>query len=632
MPSQYFSGWRSGLARCTAVAAAVTAVNVVFLVVAIPRLDTSGYSGMEGAMFSGGCNEAKQISIWLHLAINILATALLGAGNYMQQVLTAPTRHEIDLAHGKREYLDIGVSSFHNLSRISRKRVVAWVVLAFSSLPIHLLYNSVVSFETGVSRYTVYAARWKDLNDPDFEFETELYQALKTSLNEYERLENEECITNYARKLMSDRGEVILILDPSIPDNKTGDIHIWGGDPLSSSGTAYDWICDGSTQEVTTCDVSSVDPENWKVNAGAVHVEGEERYMRVDYCLSKPVSEHCRLILSIPLLAIVVGCNVLKLVGLALTWLSLDKKPLLILGDALASFLEDPDPATEGQCLLSKPSRQPVSWEAGPRVWLPKKHRWATSVSPRRYGVTVFFCISKVIAASVLLQMGISHILAETEVTPSLADLWNRGFGEVRVDSLIFFGAFDGPIRMVLMSNLPQLILSLLYAAINGMWTAMLVGVEWNSYGMKRKGLRTTYPVGLQRKTYWLSLPLSIFFVRLVAHEDTLWTSLPETSAPKVITTCGYSPIAIIFSIVLGSLILLITIGASLRMMKPAVPTGGTCSAVLSAACHQPESDENAASELVKWGVIAGRDGESLDHACLTSWSVEVPKAGRWYQ
>lgn len=93
---------------------------------------------------------------------------------------------------------------------------------------------------------------------------------------------------------------------------------------------------------------------------------------------------------------------------------------------------------------------------------------------------------------------------------PSMTALWNRGFGQVNVDALIDFSEYSisGAMGMVVISNLPQLILSLLYTALNGMWTTMLVGAEWNSYGVKHKGLRTTYPVGKQRKTYWLSLPL----------------------------------------------------------------------------------------------------------------------------
>jgi hypothetical protein len=102
--------------------------------------------------------------------------------------------------------------------------------------------------------------------------------------------------------------------------------------------------------------------------------------------------------------------------------------------------------------------------------------------------------------------MGMQHIGGST----SLVELWNRGFGRVSLDTLIDFHEIkaEGLVSMVLISNLPQLILSLLYAALNGMWTAMLVGVEWNSYGSRHKSLRTTYPVGHQRKTYWLSLPL----------------------------------------------------------------------------------------------------------------------------
>jgi hypothetical protein len=144
MPTRYFSGWRAGLARCTAVASIVTAINITFLLVAIPRLDISASGSSEGALFSGDCKRAKQLSIWLHLAINILATALLAAGNYTQQVLTAPTRSEINIGHSQEKWLDIGVSSLHNLRQISGKRVAAWILLALTSVPIHLLYNSIL--------------------------------------------------------------------------------------------------------------------------------------------------------------------------------------------------------------------------------------------------------------------------------------------------------------------------------------------------------------------------------------------------------------------------------------------------------------------------------------------------------
>lgn len=114
-------------------------------------------------------------------------------------------------------------------------------------------------------------------------------------------------------------------------------------------------------------------------------------------------------------------------------------------------------------------------------------------------------CMVTIGVASFLLVLGMEHISER-----NIIELWNRGFGRVSLDTLIDFHHFriKGLVSMVLISNLPQLILSLLYAALNGIWTAMLVGVEWNSYGSRHKSLRTTYPVGQQRKTYWLSLPL----------------------------------------------------------------------------------------------------------------------------
>lgn len=106
MLKQYFKGWRSGLARATAAAAVVTITNVILLTVAAPRLKRFDpwmaqelKSNPKTALYDGDCATAKQLSIWLHLVINILATVLLAAGNYVQQVPTAPTRHEIDLAH-----------------------------------------------------------------------------------------------------------------------------------------------------------------------------------------------------------------------------------------------------------------------------------------------------------------------------------------------------------------------------------------------------------------------------------------------------------------------------------------------------------------------------------------------------
>lgn len=109
------------------------------------------------------------------------------------------------------------------------------------------------------------------------------------------------------------------------------------------------------------------------------------------------------------------------------------------------------------------------------------------------------------IVTSVLLATGIRQI-ARDSVT-SFAALWDRGFGSIDVECLVLLNSLS-PVKTSLLSNTPQLIVSIIYTTVNGMWTAMMVGNEWNGYGLRKKSLRTTAAVGRQRSSYWLSLPL----------------------------------------------------------------------------------------------------------------------------
>lgn len=96
----------------------------------------------DGILFDGNCDRARKLNSGLHLLINVLSTVLLSSSNYCMQCLSAPTRKEVDDAHSKGKWLDIGVQSVHNLRMIyntDRKRAVVWFLLGISSLPLHLL-------------------------------------------------------------------------------------------------------------------------------------------------------------------------------------------------------------------------------------------------------------------------------------------------------------------------------------------------------------------------------------------------------------------------------------------------------------------------------------------------------------
>lgn len=91
-------------------------------------------------IFQGDCSLADTLGTVLHALINALSTGLLAASNVCMQMLLSPTRSEIDRAHERRSWLHIGYSSFGNFRYVAVGRRVAWVLLAVSSVPLHLLY------------------------------------------------------------------------------------------------------------------------------------------------------------------------------------------------------------------------------------------------------------------------------------------------------------------------------------------------------------------------------------------------------------------------------------------------------------------------------------------------------------
>ena len=56
------------------------------------------------------------------------------------QVISSPTRKEVDIAHQKGRWLDVGIPSMRNLRGISWMRIVMWSILALSSIPLHLMF------------------------------------------------------------------------------------------------------------------------------------------------------------------------------------------------------------------------------------------------------------------------------------------------------------------------------------------------------------------------------------------------------------------------------------------------------------------------------------------------------------
>ena len=206
-------------------------------------------------------------------------------------------------------------------------------------------------------------------------------------------------------------------------------------------------------------------------------------------------------------------------------------------------------------------------------------------------------------------------------IVRSLPGLWNLGFGTVSSSTIVenySHGTTQSLfLSTVLGANTPQMIVSMAYFLYNNILTSMLLAAEYDGYGTDRKPLRVSWPKGLQRSTYYLSLPYrysifllsasaalhwlisqSLFFVAIIPYSPD-GKPVPDTER----VTCGFSPISIIFAMSLGVLMVVAILALGMRRFKSSIPLAGSCSAVISAACH-PLSDDEHALKPIMWGEV----------------------------
>ena len=131
-------GWRASSKIALGCAVTVLITNICLTI----GIVTAGMKMMDGVymVYEGSCSKTQTKDSWVHLCLNIVATILLASSNYCMQLLTSPTRSEVDRAHAKRTWLDIGIPSIRNLGSLRKKKVALWWMLAISSVPLHLVF------------------------------------------------------------------------------------------------------------------------------------------------------------------------------------------------------------------------------------------------------------------------------------------------------------------------------------------------------------------------------------------------------------------------------------------------------------------------------------------------------------
>ena len=145
----FWGGWRTTVTSGVVITLIALITNFILLIWASKQRPPDNHIGHGVVtLFNGECSKMNKIFTWSHLAVNVVSTLLLSAGTACMQCLSAPTRQEVDKAHAKSTYLDIGIPSLRNVKWIARPRQVLWLLLGLSSLPLHLL--SVIDLEPHV--------------------------------------------------------------------------------------------------------------------------------------------------------------------------------------------------------------------------------------------------------------------------------------------------------------------------------------------------------------------------------------------------------------------------------------------------------------------------------------------------
>ncbi|KIW60409.1 hypothetical protein PV05_00625 [Exophiala xenobiotica] len=683
--SWFGQGWKASSKIALGCAIFVLVTNICLTIAIV----TSGKSMKNGVymVYEGSCSQTQVKDTWVHLCLNMVATILLASSNYCMQLLTSPSRSELDRAHAKRKWLDIGIPSIRNLGSLSKKKVALWWMLAISSVPLHLIYNSVFYSALATNNYSVlYASEsfvdGASYNTTKFPNTEQLnITDIQTRAKSFQVLNNEDCIHSYAKDFVEDRSNVIVVVkDPPTDEGslfETADNEF--PEVITPEYDAFAWICDNPNvaNETGACckneygivPCRKITPklldmaDTWSTGG-----------FQVDHCLSERVQSQCHLHFSLDLIAVVLAFNILKVIGIGYVAFNLGETPLVNVGDAIQSFLRIPDHTTEGMCLASHASvvaSSKIGYLAMPTRYDPKQYRYYHAATWGQWTFLMSIFTLVIVGTAVCLALGIRNFVGEK----TIGNAWSIGLGNVKPENLVMglsIGYGDRSIAIsTLIANTPQAIFSFLYVCYNALFTVMFLSRELSRFsvtaGRGRKYLRVTDSRGEQKSTYFLSLPYKYGIPLLVGSGLLHWlvsqsiflaniTIIPrdgEVPMQDEITTVAYSPIAMLFILFVVFALLVFVFAIAMRKLPMGMPLIGSNSLAISAACHPPMGlDQSEREDMVlrplNWGAVPGAgkvsdlgirgyevespdDGQNVGHCCFSDQPLEPPERGRFY-
>lgn len=421
-------------------------------------------------------------------------------------------------------------------------------------------------------------------------------------------------------------------------------------------------MCFNNPPGVDSSCFNGVEPCQFRLgNAKANTTSWQPFHKEVLYCLAETIEEHCKLEYSTHLAVLVIILNAMKAILMFYLALGISEAPLMTVGDAIASFLETPDPSTQGMCLVTKEeirngAMKGAGWAPTAKQYEGRRRRKFAAASRSRWVISIGLVISAVVLVAALLIWGIGEV-----PSASHGAVFSLGLGAITPVTFIRWNlptaGASALIANVLVANVPQVILSFVYFTYNALFTSMALAAEWSSFALERKGVRVSdVPRGRQRGKFFLQLPYrfalpllgvssvlhwlvsqSIFLVAIDAFEVKEAGLARVEAVGAEFMTCGYSPVAMVCVIVVGCVMLVAAVGSGFVRLGSGMPVVGSCSAAISAGCHWDgggsgggETDGRRGQERVMWGVIGGEEFD-VGHCGMSDRAVTGAVEGRWY-
>ncbi|KAI0154381.1 hypothetical protein GGR57DRAFT_492132 [Xylariaceae sp. FL1272] len=523
------------------------------------------------------------------------------------QVLVAPSRDEIDAAHCRSTWLDIGVSSLHNVWNLSILKKLCWYCLSVTSFPIHLLSNSILfSTECWGHIYPL----------TDCTSSTSVLSNNITSIAEEDRkwsnLSFHECQAEYGLYGKSCHGleayrDMILVMakpegwtrdtdlwDQTVPCDKPNHLFYHTNCQMAPSfkpnlGSCYD-ICSSALDGTLSDDETSLTPAS-KWPSPYPFFSNQEVYhanittgcfitnltsgappgtfnLDVRYCLAKPATSDCHIALSPKFLLVVVFVSLAR-----------QLQPLVTIGDFLASLIATPNPHTCGFSTLA------LACNGGKNIILGGPRPWPLSAGRR----------AAVIPCRIWMLAYITFIAAAGTSIALLALSKSNSGG-------VFQGQFLAGTGNPLI-DLRYYHFQTINLSFNNIFTHLQIPNEWSTFAQGYHPLRVTYPKGKQQSTL---PPMSLSAVLHWLLSNTIYVTVSQGGMNNTARVnfdiinyygyndpglrsnthvlLGYSPVSLLVLTILSSVLATIPIIFSLKRLPSNVVAVGTNSLAIATA------------------------------------------------